>query len=56
LSRGTGNGKGKLVEREKFLEFLAIKTELSLKEAYVVTYGLKSMGSHANQWMPMNVG
>jgi hypothetical protein len=34
--------------------FLVIKTELSLKEVFfhVVTYGLNSMGSHANQLCP----
>jgi hypothetical protein len=40
-----------LVMREKsFLVFQVIKTELSLKVAFfTVTYGINSMGSHANQ-------
>ena len=46
-----GNGKGKLVEREKILGVPNYKdreiTEGSI--FYVVTYGLNSMGSHANQ-------
>lgn len=46
-----GNGKGKLVEREKFLGVPSYKdreiTEGSI--FHVVTYGLNSMGSHANQ-------
>lgn len=46
-----GNGKGKLVEREKFLGVPSYKdreiTEGSIY--FVVTYGLNSMGSHANQ-------
>ena len=46
-----GNGKGKLVEREKFLGVPGYKdreiTEGSI--FHVVTYGLNSMGSHANQ-------
>jgi mono/diheme cytochrome c family protein len=51
---GTGNGKGKLVEREKFLGVPSYKdreiTEGSI--FHVVTYGLNSMGSHANQLNP----
>jgi cytochrome c553 len=47
----TGNGKGKLVEREKFLGVPSYKdreiTEGSV--FHVETYGLNSMGSHANQ-------
>jgi mono/diheme cytochrome c family protein len=46
-----GNGKGRLVEREKFLGVPSYKdreiTEGSI--FHVVTYGLNSMGSHANQ-------
>ena len=46
-----GNGKGKLVEREKFLGVPSYKdreiTEGSI--FYVETYGLNAMGSHANQ-------
>jgi len=46
-----GNGKGKLVEREKFLGVPSYKdreiTEGSI--FHVETYGLNAMGSHANQ-------
>lgn len=46
-----GNGKGKLVEREKFLGVPSYAdrpiTEGSI--FHVITYGLNSMGSHANQ-------
>ncbi len=46
-----GDGKGKLVEREKFLGVPSYKdrevTEGSV--FHVITYGLNSMGSHANQ-------
>ncbi|KAF2326866.1 cytochrome c [Flavobacterium daemonense] len=46
-----GNGKGKLVEREKFLGVPNYKdrdiTEGSI--FHVETYGLNAMGSHANQ-------
>lgn len=46
-----GDGKGKLVEREKFLGVPNYKdreiTEGSV--FHVITYGLNSMGSHANQ-------
>jgi mono/diheme cytochrome c family protein len=46
-----GDGKGKLVEREKFLGVPNYKdreiTEGSI--FYVETYGLNAMGSHANQ-------
>ncbi len=46
-----GNGKGKLVEREKFLGVPSYAdrpiTEGSV--FHVITYGLNSMGSHANQ-------
>jgi mono/diheme cytochrome c family protein len=48
---GSGDGKGKLVEREKFLGVPNYKdreiTEGSI--FYVETYGLNAMGSHANQ-------
>ena len=47
----SGNGKGKLVEREKFLGVPSYAdrpiTEGSVY--HVITYGLNSMGSHANQ-------
>ncbi|MGL5111148.1 MAG: c-type cytochrome [Flavobacterium sp.] len=47
----SGNGKGKLVEREKFLGVPSYAdrpiTEGSV--FHVITYGLNSMGSHANQ-------
>ena len=46
-----GDGKGKLVKQEKFLGVPAYKdrpiTEGSIY--HVITYGLNSMGSHANQ-------
>ena len=46
-----GDGKGKLVEREKFLGVPNYKdrpiTEGSI--FHVITYGLNAMGSHANQ-------
>lgn len=46
-----GNGKGVLVEREKFLGVPSYKdreiTDGSI--FHVVTYGLNAMGSHANQ-------
>lgn len=46
-----GDGKGKLVEREKFLGVPSYKdreiTDGSI--FHVVTYGLNAMGSHANQ-------
>ncbi|MEM8520590.1 cytochrome c [Flavobacterium sp. PL12] len=49
-----GNGKGKLVEREKFLGVPSyadrVITEGSIY--HVVTYGLNSMGSHSNQLNP----
>lgn len=48
---GAGDGKGKLVTQEKFLGVPSYKdrqiTEGSI--FHVVTYGLNSMGSHANQ-------
>ena len=47
----SGNGKGKLVEREKFLGVPSYAdreiTDGSI--FHVVTYGLNSMGSHASQ-------
>ena len=47
----TGNGKGKLVEREKFLGVpsYADRTITEGSIFHVETYGLNSMGSHANQ-------
>jgi hypothetical protein len=47
----SGNGKGVLVEREKFLGVPSYK-DREITEGnvfHVVTYGLNSMGSHANQ-------
>jgi mono/diheme cytochrome c family protein len=47
----SGNGKGKLVEREKFLG-VPNYAERDITEGsiyHVITYGLNSMGSHANQ-------
>ncbi|NJM79293.1 MAG: c-type cytochrome [Flavobacterium sp.] len=46
-----GNGKGKLVEREKFLGVPSYKDREITNGSifHVVTYGLNSMGSHANQ-------
>ncbi|MFT5217297.1 MAG: mono/diheme cytochrome c family protein [Glaciecola sp.] len=46
-----GNGKGKLVEREKFLGVPSYKDRVITEGSiyFVVTYGLNSMGSHANQ-------
>jgi mono/diheme cytochrome c family protein len=48
---GNGNGKGKLVEREKFLGVPSYKDRVITEGSiyFVVTYGLNSMGSHANQ-------
>ncbi|MEN2399539.1 cytochrome c [Flavobacterium sp. MC2016-06] len=46
-----GNGKGKLVEREKFLGVPSYK-DRNITEGsvfHVETYGLNAMGSHANQ-------
>ena len=47
----TGNGKGKLVEREKFLGVPSYKDRVITEGSifHVITYGLNSMGSHANQ-------
>lgn len=47
----SGNGKGKLVEREKFLG-VPNYADRNITEGsiyHVITYGLNSMGSHANQ-------
>lgn len=47
----SGNGKGKLVEREKFLGVPSY-ADREITEGsvfHVITYGLNSMGSHANQ-------
>lgn len=47
----TGNGKGKLVEREKFLGVPSYADRQITEGSvfHVITYGLNSMGSHANQ-------
>lgn len=47
----SGNGKGKLVEREKFLGVPSYKDRVITEGSifHVITYGLNSMGSHANQ-------
>ncbi|TDD78579.1 c-type cytochrome [Flavobacterium caseinilyticum] len=47
----TGNGKGKLVEREKFLGVPSYKDRVITEGSifHIVTYGINSMGSHANQ-------
>ena len=50
----TGNGKGKLVENEKFLGVPSY-ADRDITEGstfHVITYGLNSMGSHANQLSP----
>jgi mono/diheme cytochrome c family protein len=46
-----GDGKGKLVKQEKFLGVPSYKDREINKGSifHVVTYGLNSMGSHANQ-------
>ncbi|WP_367755412.1 cytochrome c [Flavobacterium sp. WC2421] len=46
-----GNGKGKLVEREKFLGVPSYKDRVITEGSifFVETYGLNAMGSHANQ-------
>ncbi len=46
-----GDGKGKLVEREKFLGVPSYKDRQVTEGSvfHVITYGLNSMGSHANQ-------
>ncbi|MDI9255816.1 MULTISPECIES: c-type cytochrome [Flavobacterium] len=47
----TGDGKGKLVSNEKFLGVPSYKDRVINEGSifHVVTYGLNSMGSHANQ-------
>ena len=47
----SGNGKGKLVEREKFLGVPSYADRAITEGSifHVITYGLNSMGSHANQ-------
>ena len=47
----SGNGKGKLVEREKFLGVPSYKDRVITEGSvfHVETYGLNAMGSHANQ-------
>ncbi|WP_310595287.1 cytochrome c [Flavobacterium sp.] len=49
-----GNGKGKLVEREKFLGVpnYADRPITEGSVFHVITYGLNAMGSHANQLNP----
>lgn len=52
ICHGTaGDGKGKLVKQEKFLGVPSYKDREINKGSvfHVVTYGLNSMGSHANQ-------
>jgi Cytochrome C oxidase, cbb3-type, subunit III len=57
-----GNGKGKLVEREKILGVPSYKDRVITEGSvfHVMTYGLNSMGSYANQlntqerWMVAN--
>ncbi len=46
-----GNGKGKLVTQEKFLGVPSYKDRQITKGSifHIVTYGINSMGSHANQ-------
>jgi mono/diheme cytochrome c family protein len=46
-----GNGKGKLVEREKFLGVPSYKDRVITEGSiyHVMTYGINSMGSYANQ-------
>ena len=47
----SGNGKGKLVEREKFLGVPSYKDRVITEGSifFFFSYGLNSMGSHANQ-------
>ena len=49
-----GNGNGKLVEKEKFLGVPSYKDRVITEGSiyHVITYGLNSMGSHANQLSP----
>ncbi len=52
ICHGTaGDGKGKLVKQEKFLGVPSYKDRVVSKGSifHVITYGLNSMGSHANQ-------
>jgi Cytochrome C oxidase, cbb3-type, subunit III len=57
-----GNGKGKLVEREKILGVPSYKDRVITEGSvfHVLTYGINSMGSYANQlntnerWMVAN--
>jgi cytochrome c1 len=52
ICHGTaGDGKGKLVTQEKFLGVPSYKDREITKGSifHVITYGLNSMGSHANQ-------
>lgn len=46
-----GNGKGKLVTQEKFLGVPSYKDRVITAGSiyHIVTYGINSMGSHANQ-------
>ena len=50
----SGDGVGKLVEREKFLGVPSYKDRVITEGSiyHVITYGLNSMGSHANQLSP----
>ncbi|RTY85819.1 cytochrome c [Flavobacterium sp. RSP49] len=47
----SGNGKGVLVEREKFLGVPSYKDRVITEGSiyHVITYGLNSMGAHSNQ-------
>jgi hypothetical protein len=47
----SGNGKGKLVEKEKFLGVPSYKDREITKGSvfFVITHGLNSMGSHSSQ-------
>ena len=49
-----GNGNGKLAEREKFPGVPSYKDRVITEGSiyHVITYGLNSMGSHANQLSP----
>jgi cytochrome c len=59
ICHGTaGDGKGKLVKQEKFLGVPSYK-DRQINEGsifHVITYGLNSMGSHANQFHKKNDG
>ena len=55
ICHGTaGDGKGKLVKQEKFLGVPSYKDRVITEGSvfHVITYGLNSMGSHANQLSP----